>query len=169
MTKTSNDVILTKAYHDFSRGLLRFADSKVADHETSGDLVQATFMKTWLYLERSGKIDLMRGFLYHVLNRLIIDEYRKKKTMSLDLLLEKGLELEAVRLENLFNIIDGKALVLLVGKLPVKYRIALAMRYTEDMAFKDMALITHESQNALSVRVHRGLAMLKALSLRGGI
>lgn len=32
----------------------------------------------------------MKAFPYHVLNNLIVDEYRKRKTASLDDLLEKG-------------------------------------------------------------------------------
>ena len=40
---------------------------------------------------KNGKIDIMKAFLYHVLNRLIIDEYRKHKTVSLDSIMENGL------------------------------------------------------------------------------
>ena len=71
MGKLSNNQILTEAHRDYSRGLSRYANLKVNNTELSYDLVQDTFMKTWLYLQRSGKIDLMRAFLYHVLNRLI--------------------------------------------------------------------------------------------------
>jgi len=168
MTRASNNVILTEAHHDFSRGLLRYANLKTNNTTLSDDLVQATFMKTWLYLQRQGKIDLMRAFLYHVLNRLVIDEYRKKKTMSLDLLVENGLELEAVHSENIFNHIDGKALVLLIEKLPEKYRSVITMRYTKDLSLKEMAIATSTSQNTMSVRVHRGLTVLRLLYAHSG-
>ena len=107
----------------------------------------------------------MRAFLYHVLNRLIIDEYRKKRTVSLDLLAEDGLELEAINSENIFNVIDGKSLALLIQKLPDKYRIAISMRYTQELSLKEMSVITRKSQNTMSVQVHRGLTKLRALSL----
>lgn len=120
-------------------------------------------MKTWLYLQNKGQIDLMRAFLYHALNGLIIDEYRKKKAVSLDLLAESGLELEAVNSENIYNIIDGKALLFLIQKLPEKYRDAIDMRYAKDLSLKEMSIIAHQSQNTMSVQVHRGLIKLKQL------
>lgn len=114
-----------------------------------------------------GKIDLMRAFLYHVLNNLIVDEYRKRKTVSLDLLTEEGLELEAINSENVFNVIDGKTLTMLIKKLPEKYRSAIIMRYTQDLSLKEMSAITHRSQNTMSVQVYRGLTKLRALALAG--
>ncbi len=96
MTKSSNNRVLTGAHRDFSRGLIRYANLKVNNAALSDDLVQATFMKAWLYLQRKGNIDLMRAFLYNTLNALIIDEYRKPKVLSLNLLAENGLELEAI-------------------------------------------------------------------------
>jgi len=163
MTTASNNRVLTKAHRDFSRGLIRFANLKVNNAALSEDLVQDTFMKTWKYLESTGKIDLMRAFLYHVLDRLIIDEYRKKKSVSLDLLAENGFELEAINSENILNIIDGKALLLLIKKLPEKYRNAISMRYTKDLSLAEMSAITHQPQNTMSVQVHRGLMKLKTL------
>jgi len=163
MANVSNNRVLTKAHRDFSRGLIRFANLKVNNAALSDDLVQDTFMKTWKYLQSTGKIDLMRAFLYHVLNRLIIDEYRKKKSISLDLLAENGFELEAVNSEDIFNVIDGKALLLLIKKLPEKYRSVITMRYTKDLSLAEMSAITHQPQNTMSVRVHRGLIKLRAL------
>jgi len=163
MKSASNNRALTKAHRDFSCGLSRFANAKVHDKDLSDDLVQETFIKTWKYLQNTGKIGFMRAFLYHVLNRLIIDEYRRKKTLSLDLLTENGLELEAIGFENILTLIDGKALESLIKKLPSKYRSVITMRYTKDLTLEEMSFITHQSQNTLSVQVHRGLIKLKAL------
>ncbi len=165
MEKESNNLILTNAHRDFSRGLSRYANLKVHDAALGDDLVQATFMKTWLYLQKSGKIDLMRAFLYHVLNDLIVDEYRKKKTVSLDFFAEDGFESEAINSENIFNLIDGKILAALIEKLPEKYSSVIAMRHTKDLSLKEISVITHQSQNTVSVQVHRGLVKLRVLSL----
>ncbi len=81
--------ILSVAHHDFEKGLNRHAFFKIHDHSIGEDLVQDTFMKTWKYFVRGGKIEMMKAFLYHVLNNLIVDQYRKNKTSSYDALLEK--------------------------------------------------------------------------------
>ena len=125
------------------------------------DLVQDTFTKTWGYLVRGGKIDVMKAFLYHVLNNLIIDEYRKRKTTSLDALFEKGFEPGVDHSERLFNILDGKAALLLIQRLPLKYRRVMKMRYMQNLSLKEIALITGQSKNATAVQVHRGLKKLK--------
>jgi RNA polymerase sigma-70 factor (ECF subfamily) len=164
MKKESNHQALTSAHRDFSRGLSRYAFLKIHDRALGDDLVQATFLKTWLYLQNSGRIELMRAFLYHVLNDLIVDEYRKIKPISLDLLAEDGFELKMVSSENIFNVIDGKAIMALIKKLPEKYRSVMSMRYTEDLSLKEMSVIMHRSQNTISVQIHRGLAKLRVLS-----
>ncbi len=65
--------ILTLAHHDFDKGLNARAFFKVNNRAISKDLVQDTFIKTWIYLVKGGKIDIMKAFLYHVLNNLIVD------------------------------------------------------------------------------------------------
>src|SRR6266850_4422798 len=82
----------TEAHELYREGLDSYAYFKVSNRMISEDLVQNTFMKTWMYLMKGGRIEKMKAFLYHVLNNLIVDEYRKRKTTSLDVLIEKGLE-----------------------------------------------------------------------------
>lgn len=99
----------------------------------SEDLVQVTFMKTWSYLVKGGKIDVMKGFLYHVLNNLIVDEYRKHKTSSLDLLLEKSFEPGAGHSADLSHIMDEKAAIHLISALPPKYQKIMKLKVLYDL------------------------------------
>ena len=133
------------------------------DHAKGEDLVQDTFMKTWSYLARGGKIDVMKAFLYHILNNLIVDEYRKHKTSSLDVLIEKGFEPSADQPEHFVSVLDTKRALLLVHRLPQKYQKVLRMRYLQDLSLAEMALITGQSKNVMAVQVHRGLAKLRLL------
>lgn len=157
--------LLTAAHFDFQKGLNARAFFKLNDHQTGEDMVQDTFMKTWMYLVRGGKIDVMKAFLYHILNNLIIDEYRKRKHagVSLDLLLEKGFEPSFVNSDKLLNMLDGKLAVLLIKNLPPVYQKVIRMRYIQDLSLKEMSLITGKSKNIMAVQVHRGLQKLKVL------
>jgi len=154
---------LTEAHVDNVKRMNSYAFFKVNNHETGQDLVQDTFMKTWKYLVNGGKINLMKPFLYHVLNQLIIDEYRKHKTSSLDIILEKGFEPGSDPTERVYNVFDGKAALLLIRYLPAKYEKVMRMRYMQDLSLKEIALITGQSQNAVAVQAHRGLVKLKVL------
>lgn len=156
---------MTVAHDDYEGGLLRRAMFKTNDNETSEDLVQTTFLKTLVYLQKGGKIDLMRSFLNHVLNDLIIDEYRRRKNQvpSLDVLLENGFEPGSSDLDRRINILDGEALVLMIPLLAEKYAVVIRLRYVEGMSLKEMSLLTGQSENTVAVQVHRGLAQLRKM------
>ena len=161
--ETKRKAMLTLAHHDFEKGLNKHALFKLNNREIGEDMVQDTFLKTWAYLVKGGKIDAMKAFLYHILNNLIVDEYRKHKTTSLDVILEKGYEPSEDHSESLINILDGKTAMRLIGRLPEKYQKVMRMRYVQDLSLKEMSLITGQSKNAMAVQVHRGLTKLKLL------
>lgn len=155
--------ILSKAHLDYAKSLNGYAFFKVSNHDTSEDLVQDTFIKTWSYLVRKGEITLMKAFLFHVLNDLIVDEYRKRKFISLDALFEKGFEPSTGSPEKFFNIIDAKSAVSLIYLLPEKYRRVMHMRYVQTLSHKEISLITGQSLNTIAVQTHRGLEKLRLL------
>ncbi len=161
--KTAMNLVLSDAHFDFQKGLNARAFFKISDHEMGQDLVQETFLKTWKHLVSGGKIHMMKAFLYHILNHLIIDEYRKRKTSSLDDLLEKGFEVGTDDTEHLFNTLDGKILILLIKSLPEKYREVIHMRFIKDLSLKEISLITGKTKNSVAVQIHRGLIQLKLL------
>jgi RNA polymerase sigma-70 factor, ECF subfamily len=136
---------------------------RVSSRAISEDLVQDTFRKTWAYLVKGGKIDVMKSFLYHVLKDLIIDEYRKRKSSSLDALMEKGFEPGEDNSERLMNVLDGKRAISLISRLPEKYQKIMKMRYVQDLPLKEISLITGQSTKTLAVQLHRGLAKLRVL------
>ena len=162
--ETKLRALLTAAHLNYEKKLNIHAFFKLSDHNIGEDLVQDTFIKTWKYFVKGGKIDTMRSFLYHILNDLIIDEYRKHKTVSsIDVLREKGFEPSVNNSERLFNFLDGKASVLLIRRLPETYRKVMYMRYVQELSIKEMALLTGQSKNAITVQTHRGLKKLKEL------
>jgi len=161
--KTRLQTILTLAHHDHEKGLNARAFFKVQNYAVSEDLVQDTFLKTWKYLIKGGKIHIMKAFLYHVLNNLIVDQYRKHKTTSLDMLLEKGFEPSIDGFDRLFNILDGEKAILLIKCLPKKYQKVMTMRYIKDLSLKEISIITGQSKSTIAVQIHRGLEKLKIL------
>ncbi len=65
-----------EAYEAYSDNILRFVIFKIDNREKALDLVQETFMKTWMHIVKNGKPDNIRAFLYKVASNLVIDEYR---------------------------------------------------------------------------------------------
>ena len=139
------DKIVTLAHYDYSKALNTHAFFRTSDHQVGEDLVQDTFVKTWAYLVKGGKIDQMRAFLFHILNNLIVDQYRKRKKVSLDGLREKGFEPSVDDSQHLTNKIDGKAAFLLIKQLSQKNQKVLRMRFERDLSLKEIALINGQS------------------------
>ena len=164
LSKLQLDVIqdeITVAQLNNQTGLLRRALYKTSDSEVSKDLVQTTFMKTLLYLQKGGKIDLMHSFLNHVLNDLIVDEYRKKKPVSLDILQESGFDPGFSDMERQIDYLDGQHVASLIPQLSKKYELVIRLRYIKGLSLKEISLITGQSENTVAVQVHRGIAKLK--------
>ena len=155
--------VLTVAHQDFEKGLNVHAFLKLGNHALGEGLVQDSFMKTWMYLVRGGKIEVMKAFLYHVLNGLIVDEYRKHAPLSLDALLEKSFEPSIDHSKRLFNILDGKSALLLIQRITHKYQKVMRMRYLQHLSLNEMALLSGQSKNAIAVQAHRGLGKLRLL------
>ncbi len=166
--KTERQGVLNVAHNDFGKTLNSYAFFKVSDHAMGQDLVQDTFIKTWRYLVKGGKIDKMKAFLYHILNNLIIDEYRKRKnkSVSLDVLLEDGFDPGVTERERSDNIFDGKGAVLMIKHLPLMYQNVMRMKYLQDLSLKEISLITGQTKNTVAVQLHRGLIKLKLLYSR---
>ena len=154
---------ITVAHLNNQHGLLRRALYKTSDSDMSDDLVQTTFLKTLLYLQKGGKIDLMHSFLNHVLNDLIVDEYRKKKPVSLEILQESGFDPGFSDMERQIDYFDGTQVVLLLPQLSKKYELVIRLRYLKGLSLKEMALVTGQTENTVAVQVHRGVAKLKEL------
>jgi RNA polymerase sigma-70 factor, ECF subfamily len=161
--ETQQGVELTEAHRVYAKGMNSYSFFKVNNHTTSDDLVQDTFIKTWGYIVKGGKIETMKAFLYHILNQLIIDEYRKSKIISLDSLIEKGYEPNVDYSERVLDIFDGKIATLLIKELPEKYQKIMKMKYSQSLSIKEISLITGQSRNTVAVQTHRGLEMLKIL------
>ena len=157
-------LIFIQAHTDHEKGLHTYAFLKLHNHATEEDLVQETFMKAWNYLIKGGTIVTMKPFLYHILNNLIIDEYRRKRTDSLDGMIEAGFTPSFNTHEN-DCIINELAIVFEdIHLLPEGYRTILRMHYIEHRSLHEIALITGQTKNALSVQMFRGVHKLRLLA-----
>jgi len=153
-----------QAFDDYSDAIFRHAFFKLSDRERAVELMQETFTKTWEYLEQGRKIINIRAFLYKVLNNLVIDEYRKdRKTVSLEMLVEEGFEIPSEEKLPLQDKLDFELALRHFSKLEEPYREVLVMRYVDNLEPKSIAEILGDSENAVSVRLHRGINKLQEL------
>lgn len=160
-----DDMEFIKSYDAYADALFRHCYFRVYDRELAKDLVQSTYMKVWEYIASGKEVKNMRAFLYKVAHNLIVDEFRKNKgpTFSIDELKEKGIEPQDGLFEKLKNASEAKNLVDIFNKLDAVHRDAVVMRYVDELTPKEIAAITGESENVISVRIHRAVAKAKEM------
>ena len=162
-----------QAFEKHSDELFRHASLRFSNRDRALELTQECFLKAWEYLGRGELIREYRPFLYRTLNNLIIDEYRKKKSSSLDAMLENSETAQQVEghllrdetdiFESAAIQYDAKRALETIALLPDNYRTVITMRYVDGLSPSEIAECIHESENAVSVRIHRGMRKLRDL------
>jgi RNA polymerase sigma-70 factor (ECF subfamily) len=155
----------TGSYEQFSDAIFRYCYFQTSSREKALDFTQDTFIKTLEYLTDGNKVENLRAFLYKVARNLIIDDRRRKKSESLDKMQESGFDVknkvdERKEHETAFDI---KTVLEVVDQLELKYREVIMLRYIEDMSVKDIASILKDTENNISVKIHRALKKLNTL------
>lgn len=160
-----------KAFDDYADALFRHAVIRLSDRERAIELVHDTFTKAWTYVRMGeNEIESYRPFLYKVLGNLIIDEYRRRKTESLDAILEndgpdtgKFPELQESSLNEVLTSLDATMVLERITELPPLYREMLTLRFVDGLGPKEIASLIEESENVVSVRINRGINMLRTI------
>jgi RNA polymerase sigma-70 factor, ECF subfamily len=156
-----------EVYGRESDAIFRFCLVRVSNREQALDITQETFLRLWQSLGDGKEIKNYRAFLFTVSHRLVIDWYRKKKSLSLDRMLTYNEN------EIAYNIPDeessgdlslqaeGRYLIEKIGDLSPTSQHPVYLRFVEGMSPREIGEILGISANAASVRVNRGLLELR--------
>ena len=153
-----------EAHEKYQDAIYRHCFFRVYNKAKAEELVQETYMRAWQYLAQGKVVENLRAFLYRIASNLIIDDSRKKKEESLEVLMEKSPAFEpsydgAKKIEKqiLYNeVIEN------MQSLPEDYREILMYRYVQDLDPKEIAEILGTNANNVSVKINRAVKALKA-------
>ena len=174
LMESTTETAFLEAFNAHADALFRHALFRLSDRERAHDLTQEAYLKAWDYLANGGTVVHFKSFLYRTLHNLIIDEYRKKRPDSLDALLEDESVAPAIQarmaegsLDEVEEKLDERGLVekirAVIPELPEHYRVVLTMRFVDDLTIGEIAEAMGVTENVISVRIHRGVAKLRAL------
>ncbi len=156
-----------EAYEEYADALLRHCLMRVRDRELAKDIVQEAYSKTWVYMSEGKEIEYLRAFLYRVANNLIIDWSRKKKSSSLETMMEDdGFEPADENVKDFADVPAAREAIKMLGELDEIYRTAITMRYLDEMSPREIADALGVTENVVSVRIHRGIEKLSKLAKR---
>lgn len=163
--------MFSEAFEAYGDELFRHCALRLSDRERALEITQECFLRSLKYAKDGGEIRDLRPFLYRTLRHLIIDEYRRHRGISLEKLAEDaqtGVEDllpsdESNTLERAIQRHEGALALKMLHGLPEPYREAVILRYVDGLSPREIAEIMGESENAVSVRIHRGLKKLREL------
>jgi len=158
----------TKAYflqvHDtYADDIFRFCYLKVSNRELAEDLTQEVFLRFWQALREGTTMRSERALLYTMARNLVIDWYRKKKESSLDALSEQGKEFAGEDRHDVEVTAEMEEALRAVNQLDEPSREALLLRYVQGFSPREIAELSGESANAVSVRLNRAIKKVRAI------
>lgn len=159
-------------YNTLSDSVFRYCIFRISDRDVALDITQDTFTKYWNTLSSGQDVKNDKALIFTIARNLIIDYYRKKKSVSLESLtetedgenfeefiLDKGDKKQEIELET-----EARFLINKISSLPKSYQQIIYLRYVEDMSPEEISKILKISVNATSVRIHRGIEELKKIT-----
>lgn len=158
--------------------IFRFIYLKTSSKETAEDLTSEVFLKCWKYVGAQGaqkegekneeketvKENKLKSFLYKIARNLIIDFYRKKQVLIVEIdesLKDKIKDQKQDILAEINAKQEIEELMSALEKLKDGQREIIILRYVEDLSVNEIAEITGRSTGAIRVSLHRAIKALE--------
>jgi RNA polymerase sigma-70 factor (ECF subfamily) len=148
-------------YESLSSAIFRHCFFRLSSRERALEISQETFLKVWEYFDRGTDVKNPTALAYRVANNLIIDEYRRKKVASLDLMQESGFDVDDGNAEKFLDLLEIDKVRVAIAKIPEKYRQVITLRFVEGLSPKEIGEIVSRTENSVSVQLNRAIKMLQ--------
>jgi RNA polymerase sigma-70 factor (ECF subfamily) len=157
----------TEIYDREADALFRYCFFRINDREKAIDMVQDIFVELWKVLHTGEKIKRERPYLFTLAHNRVIDWYRKKKSESLDALLENENTARPFDYADehahadIIVSAEAKRVLTAIEFLDPTYRDVLYLRFAEDLSPQEIAKVIGSTASIVSVRITRGLEKLR--------
>ena len=142
--------------------LYRFAMSLTRTESDAGDLVQDTFLVWGTKGHQLKDTSKVKAWLFTTLHRRFL-ETRRRATRFPHLEVEQA-EDELPNVDPaLVDLLDGRTIVQMLGRVDPQFQAAVALFYLEDCSYNEIAEILGAPLGTVKSRIARGLAQLRAL------
>lgn len=152
-----------EAYEAYADSIFRHIYFRISDRERALELTQEVFSGFWKQLNTGVHIKHPQAFLYRSAHNAFVNELRDRKhTVSLESLMNTGVDFPHPG-PNAEELALQREVVEKMGGIDEPYREALLLRYVDGLQVKEIAALTGENENTVSVRLKRGIEKLKTL------
>lgn len=163
---------LGRIYDIYAVRIFRFIYLKTSSRETAEDLTSETFLKCWKYIKDEDKKDSDGDFLkndkagpfmYRIARNLVIDFYRKKQFITIEI--DQSVKNRVLdQKQDTFQIVTLKEDVEEIKKslrqINDDYREVIILRHVEGLNTEEIAEIMEKSEGSVRILLHRAMKAL---------
>lgn len=149
----------------------KFAYRFLRDPQDAEDIAQETFIRAWKHLKTFDASRNFKTWIFTIAKNAALDFIKSKKPLAFSRLAENDFELDALfalhlpTSETSESMVDQKILgadmKAMLQKLPPAYRTVLALRYNDNLKFREIAETLGEPIDTIKSRHRRGLLLLR--------
>lgn len=157
MDQEDSKTYFLETYDAYSSDIYRFCLLKVSSREVAEDITQEVFMRFWQGIREGTEFRNARALLYTIARNLVIDWYRKKKETSLDVLEEQGIDFAGDDVKRITEHAEHQEVMRAIETLDGPAKEVLILRFVDGLSPRDIAELSGETANAISVRINRAI------------
>lgn len=126
------------------------------DPTAAMDIAQETFLKLWSHIKDFRGESSFDGWLYRIVSNACMDYQRRRKRLTfVDGILDIFGSSRETALHDLVKEEMQQSVQRVVGKLPAEQRMAVVLRYTEDLSYEEIAEVMGCSRGTVASRLNR--------------
>jgi RNA polymerase sigma-70 factor (ECF subfamily) len=153
----------------YQRPLVNFCFRLLGDADEAADAGQQAFVQAYVNLPRA-RLDLpFRPWLYRIARNQCLDRLRARRGVAFSELEREGDESPLEALADADPLPEAllehkelqRALADAIARLPERYRVVVAMRYTTDLTFADIGQALEIPENTVKTFFQRAKALLR--------
>lgn len=148
-----------KLYENFRKPLFRFISYKVSDAHSAEEILNDVFFKAASSIETLKEKTKVQSWLYKIASNLIIDYYRRKKEIHVEIENDMSIENDSNE-ETIYDELNC-CIEEFIDKLPKQYSNSLKGVYLDELTQKEYAMQNNLKLSTVKPQVKRGKESMK--------
>lgn len=161
--------IFENLYKKEADRIFRFVLMRVSSRDEALDITEEVFYKFWQSMQDGKHIENHLAFLFAIARNKIIDWYRKKKSLSLENLLENKEDADGEALQladpdahtDIATGVEANWVIKTLHKLEKKDAEIIDLRFIQGLQPQEISEILGTSANSISIRITRAIEKLR--------
>jgi len=161
LSLAGDDIAFEYLFNRYSDAIRRLLLQRSASVEDTEDLLQETFIKVYVNLQRYSAEYTFGQWIYTIARNTHIDfERRRQEELSIDEKFSAPAASTPSPEESLISIQQHSQIEQYINSLPEKYRSIFVMRFLEDYSYEEIVEKLHLPMGTVKTQIHRARELM---------